>query len=551
MESQILMGDCAETLKALPSESVDCIITDPPYGYKFMNVSWDKALPSLEALKECCRVLKSGAFAFFMSAPRQDVLSRMIVRLEEAGFQTGFTSVYFCYASGFPKAAAIDKLIDKRNGRNFNPDVKNYLNLKRKEKELSFNQINEMLGTATNGGGVASSLMGDKQYNELPTLEIYSKLKVILGLDSRFDALIEREEAEREVISTKRKINAYADGGGYVSGVGTFSETDINYTAPATEQAKQFEGSFVGFNPKPAVEVIIVCMKSLNQKTYVDQALANGKGVTWLGDCKIPYTSDTDKESARYGSQADITGGNLINPHGVIAKNVLASEEGRFPANLLVSDDILNDGSNHKSGSMSCVAKRENAQVYGKFNPKEYEITGLEGSFSRYFDLDAWFKSKLPEQAQKTYPFMVVPKPSKSEKNRYCENKHPTVKPLKLMSYLITMGSREGDLILDPFAGSGTTLEAARLLNRKFVGCELTEEYLNVLEARAGVKATQCPYRNLIEVTEQNELSIDEMERSLSDAEREKYEDLLIETPYEVFDIVRKAYWMGKGVKVC
>ena len=63
-------------------------------------------------------------------------------------------------------------------------------------------------------------------------------------------------------------------------------------------------------------------------------------------------------------------------------------------------------------------------------------------------------------------------------------NNHPTVKPLKLMQYLITLGSRENDIVLDPFAGSGTTLVAAKLLNRKYIGCELTAEYIPIIDAR-------------------------------------------------------------------
>ena len=59
MKNEVIIGDCAEVLKNFPDESIDAIITDPPYGYSFMNLSWDKALPSLEALKECCRVLKT------------------------------------------------------------------------------------------------------------------------------------------------------------------------------------------------------------------------------------------------------------------------------------------------------------------------------------------------------------------------------------------------------------------------------------------------------------------------------------------------------------
>jgi len=64
------------------------------------------------------------------------------------------------------------------------------------------------------------------------------------------------------------------------------------------------------------------------------------------------------------------------------------------------------------------------------------------------------------------------------------KNIHPTVKPTQLMSYLITLGSRENDLILDPFIGSGTTAIASRLLTRNFIGFEKDKEYHKIAEAR-------------------------------------------------------------------
>src|SRR3989304_1017524 len=113
---EVIEGDCSEVLCGLEAESVDLVVTDPPYGYSFMGKDWDKAVPSVEIWRECLRVLKSGAFVFVMSSPRQDVLSQMIVRLGEAGFNMGFTSIYWAYASGFPKAINISKAVDKRLG---------------------------------------------------------------------------------------------------------------------------------------------------------------------------------------------------------------------------------------------------------------------------------------------------------------------------------------------------------------------------------------------------------------------------------------------------
>jgi hypothetical protein len=129
-----------------------------------------------------------------------------------------------------------------------------------------------------------------------------------------------------------------------------------------------------------------------------------------------------------------------------------ASPLGRFAANLLVSDDIL------------------------------------EKDFSRYYSLDAWWEDrvkKLPEEVQRTFPFLIVPKASKSEKNNGVENNiHPTVKPLKLMNYLIALGSRKGDVVLDPFAGSGTTGIACVFSERNYILIEREKEYYEILKSR-------------------------------------------------------------------
>ena len=272
--NKILHGDSLELLKSLDDNSVDNIVTDPPYGYSFMGKDWDKAVPSVELWKECLRVLQPGGFAFIMSAPRSDVQSEMVKRLEQAGFRVDFTPIYWTYATGFPKAMNVGK---------------------------------------------------------------------------------------------------------------------------KTEEEK-LDGSYSGYQPKPAVEVIIVVMKSLSEKTYVGQAMKNGKGVTWLDNVRIPFKGQNDTAEA--------------NP------------KGRFPANLLVQDDVLNDGKITKStgglGDINVETKfgQTSNRIQKPFNYQD------EGSFSRYYDLDAWWKERiqdLPLNVQTTYPFMIVPKASKSEKNKGCE----------------------------------------------------------------------------------------------------------------------------------
>ena len=489
MKNEVIIGDCKDVLKSFEDGSIDCIVTDPPYGYSFMGLSWDKALPSEDALRECCRVLKPGAFGFFMCAPRQDVLSRMIIRLEDTGFNVNFSSIFWSFASGFPKSAAIDKLIDKRGTANakyseLSKELCQYLKTSRELLGLSQKDIATYFPSKT--GGLTGCVWNWENGANIPTMEQWVILKDVLKLDKdTFIELIERailrrEEAEREIIQHRTMIQG--GGNSLCLRMGEARKVNADITSPATDKAREFNGAFAGNSLKPAVEIIITVMKPLECKTYIDQALANGKGVSWLGNCKIPCEAPHHNEAGRCSGDGWTKQGG----------SVYINDGSRFPANLLVSDNCLDNGIITKS----TAGIRRNRSVLGVTTKDNTTTAGYgdvysgcsdSGSFSRYFSLDAWFDKKLqelPESVQKTFPFLIVPKPSKSEKNKYIENKHPTVKPLKLMSYLITMGSREGDLILDPFAGSGTTLEACKLLNRVFIGIDSDPENKKYMRAR-------------------------------------------------------------------
>jgi len=424
------IGDCQDLMQELEPDSVDLVVTDPPYGYSFMGKDWDKVVPSVEIWKKCLRVLKPGAFAFIMSAPRQDVLAHNLVNLSDAGFDTGFTSIYWTFASGFPKSNNIGKMVDKRLGA---------------EREiLGFRS--KRCSTPTHGIGHG----------------IYGNSK--------------RDGSN----STKDEV----DGFRYA-------------TAPATPQAKALDGSYAGFQPKPAVEIIMVAMKPLSESTYVDQAIENQKGITWLDDGRIPYQSESDKGDVdRFKGVPMLPPEKGFNQNKVVIDVEVGQNGGRFPANLLVSDDVLNDGtiSCHKRNG---ERKKTNKSIFGIGDKGEINAPGDSGSFSRYFDLDAWWTTQiinLPKEAQKTFPFLITPKASKSEKGTDCT--HPTVKPVKLFSWLITIGSRKDDLILDPFLGSGTTLEAGRFTGRRVMGFEISGEWEHLYPGRC--MAHQPPLSNYI-----------------------------------------------------
>ena len=157
------------------------------------------------------------------------------------------------------------------------------------------------------------------------------------------------------------------------------------------------------------------------------------------------------------------------------------------------------------------------------FQPKpavEHIIIGMKPHGQKsYIDNVLNFEA-LPENIKMTYPFIQVPKPAKKEKDMGLtgeakqgrigatysanqdsskmggnpdkptlpkKNNHPTTKPVKLMSYIITLFTREGDWVLDPFLGSGTTGVSAKLINRNFIGVEREQEYMDIVRERCEV----------------------------------------------------------------
>lgn len=655
--NRIINNPCEKALKELEDNSVDLIVTDPPYGYSFMGKDWDKAVPSVEVWKECLRVLKPGAFAFIMSAPRQDVLSQMIVRIGEAGFDTCYTSMYHTYASGFPKAINIHKKLtkDAEAGKHrlqelfraslhqASSDGKNIIRaplsalLEAVEQGAQY-EVFAYAGGQSEGAQVSEGRAEHSLEGGTDIPQAQGKLCVC------------------EICSLPVRLRINGEEGwlcdGAPTGSGEVTWTVIDQTGMRTsfqsrpvgqptgkleaicEQCRAqtvgaLDGAFGGFNPKPAVEVVIVAMKPLSERTYVDQALKNGKGITWLDDCRIGTEQIT---TVMTNNRFKVSGSGVAQPQYGNDKSTHA-HTGRFPANLLISNNILDtipctctqedttqtaqedlnsdelgtkdyqrptetssrmeshaqkkrerksqtlskesgnlpntekpsqkpdslfttsedasqseaiiatehmdDGCEPSENEMEINASgakqpRTSTLTTSSHSPDSpnYDMKSATGAYcalnatgrprptesnqqySRFFSLDAWAK---------TLPFLIVPKASKSEKNgglgdgsgswrctcgqiqkghdssncpKKQGNHHPTVKPLKLMSYLITLGSREGDVVLDPFLGSGTTACAAKALGRKYIGIEMSREYAEI--ARARVLHTEAPQSRLL-----------------------------------------------------
>jgi site-specific DNA-methyltransferase (adenine-specific) len=280
--------------------------------------------------------------------------------------------------------------------------------------------------------------------------------------------------AEREVIGDKLDCPGYhlQEGKGhgcYGGGNGLHAPgTDARLraaqiTAPATPEAAKWTGFASAL--KPAWEPIVLAMKPLDG-TYANNALTWGvagmnSDAARVGDNPgYKYNADHNgttfhgKQGERFKQTAEKKGGQFIE-----------STKGRWPANLILDEEAA-DQLDEQSGITTSPAKvtrgGKRKMAFGMGRQEDVPCHGDTGGASRFF---------------------YTAKSSKKERGVY--NDHPTVKPLALMEYLLKLLSTpDGGIILDPFAGSGTTLVAAKRLNRQCIGIELDPHNCDIIKQR-------------------------------------------------------------------
>jgi site-specific DNA-methyltransferase (adenine-specific) len=160
---KLLLGDCLDKLKELEANSVDSIVTDPPYGLAFMGKKWDYDVPSQAIWEECMRVLKPGGHILSFAGSR--TYHRMAVRIEDAGFEIR-DQIMWIYGSGFPKSHNIGKNVEKRK-------VGGIKNLKQVGTKQGIKVETGTSGYSYSKEYVAGKSMGGKQISgEIPVYEI-------------------------------------------------------------------------------------------------------------------------------------------------------------------------------------------------------------------------------------------------------------------------------------------------------------------------------------------------------------------------------------------
>lgn len=294
-------------------------------------------------------------------------------------------------------------------------------------------------------------------------------LDISKAIDKKFGA-------EREIISTKTTKS-----GGMAHIMKTNVEQEyrpsdyyfekgnvINETLPATQEAKTYFGW--GTALKPANEPICMARKPLSEKTVADNVLKWGTGGINIDECRIETTDNLNGGAYSGGQRSD---GDWKENSGFRNDNLTGTYKqptGRFPANLILDEDAANM-LDEQSGTVSYGNKSGGYNYSGN----EYEVEGFVKSC----------KPKAPSNygdSGGASRFFYCAKAAKKEKGN--GNNHPTVKPLKLMEYLVKLVTPPNGICLDPFAGSGTTALAALNLEKRFIGIEMDTTYCGIIVSR-------------------------------------------------------------------
>lgn len=410
--TSLYVGDCLGVLAAMDADSVDAVVTDPPYGLEFMGREWDapwkgdKRQPGdatygagpgpFERAKvrhgygeswgqafqawceqwaaECLRVLKPGGHLLAFGGSR--TYHRLAAGVEDAGFEVR-DQLQWLYGSGFPKSLDVSKAIDKAAG------------------------------------------------------------------------------AEREVVGQYRvSSDATKRFGAEVGGEG--ASTDVDVTAPATPDAQRRDGW--GTALKPAHEPVVMARKPL-AGTVAGNVLTWGTGAVNIDGCRIGaggHLAWSQPRNMGYHGGTDNGG------------EATEAESGRWPANVVLDEDAaaMLDQQSGERAAGGAVSGREPSRpfrtCYGEMDGRpEWEPYTDTGGASRFF---------------------YVAKASRTERD--ASNHHPTVKPVALMRWLIRLVTPPDGVVVDPFAGSGTTGVAAAIESKRCVLIERESEYADIVVRR-------------------------------------------------------------------
>ena len=457
----LILGDCVEVMAGMPENSLDAIVTDPPYLISFMSKSFDSQHKLLSGenegqqmqvwhslwVKEAFRVLKPGGYLIAAGGAR--TYHRLASAIEDIGFDLR-DCIMWTFSSGFPKSLNVSKAIDKSAG------------LER-----------EVIGVGHHGKGSCS------QKSSL-------------------------ENGHRP----------------YKKGLPSDNNLGIhNITAPASPESAQWEG--FGTALKPAYEPFVMARKPLSESTVAANVLKHGTGAINIDACRVGCRTENESGWSKTGSKSSENRSMPGKNYDREQNDEIGV--GRWPPHLLLdgSDEVNAMFPETSSGAILPHHKThesENRAMSGKNYARGPQYSpASSGSASRFFPHLGYSDNDIP-------PLKYCAKTSKRDRDEGCElfeekegvkqfnegmegkirsngtmikeaikhsNIHPTCKPTNLMRWLLNLVLPPNGTVLDPFMGSGSTLKAACLENMKCMGIEMNEEYFEIAKARVEHAQTQ------------------------------------------------------------
>ena len=540
----ILVGDCVELMAAMPDASVDAVVTDPPYGLEFMGKEWDRLefaggggnsgrvtgtginrnSPRFYYQEgraqqdwhhrwatEALRVLKPGGHLLAFGGTR--TYHRLACAIEDAGFEIRDTLCWL-YGSGFPKSLDVSKAIDrKRDDLNDIQRVTTFVAANRggksnREIDAHFG-FNGMAGHWTNTRGAQAAV---------PTWDQWLALKDLCGFGDEMDAEVWRLNGrkgqpgeawnERPITGKAGQLwEAWEASVGLDARARSGERRDI----PATPEAQRWQGW--GTALKPAHEPIVVARKPL-AGTVAGNVLEHGTGALNIGGCRIV----SEGLSAPLGQSADVgtpseTIGNGRDGEASAERRYTANGStnfaplpgprggaalGRWPANVVLDEEaaaMLDEQSGERPGFSSGGTRGAGFRSeYVGGDSRERTLAAQtfndSGGASRFFYVAKASRAERNAglegfEAERVEGMNHSPRDHGEVRDHIgARNHHPTVKPIALMRWLARLVTPPGGLVLDPFAGSGTTGIACALEGFEFTGCEQDADYAKIAEAR-------------------------------------------------------------------
>ena len=484
---RLLVGNCLDTLKQLADDSIDSVVTDPPYELGFMGKSWDSTgiAFNIAVWQECMRVLKPGGHLLAFSGSR--TYHRMAVAIEDAGFEIR-DQIMWLYGSGFPKSMAIDKAIEAKM-------VTGKSSPKGQRMAAMGSDYKESPLAGTPGYGTTGNFV-NKETDSKPLTITTKEAKQWQGWGTALKPAHEPIVVARKPISMKtvaENVLTYGTGAINIdaSRVGYTNETDNRVGTDFVSN-----GGDASNNSND---------NQVPNKHYVQMYKATGRFpanliISHNPDCQLTGTV-TDNITLNGQGNDKLFHGNFNGGHNQEPKSATSEIYNCTEGCPFLEFPNAGKGNNGKPFNYSGTEyNNKDTSLFNGDKPEAPSNYNDTGTAARFFYCAKTSKSERNAGLDNLKPIKTFSLNAGGRETKTAEgdwddvtkrwiskpkqNFHPTVKPLTLMRYLIKLVTPPNGTVLDPFLGSGSTAVAAVLDGFNWKGCEMTEDYLPIIKGR-------------------------------------------------------------------